>query len=103
MSPNQLTTPPPCADYTAGDTDGPGRRCGGGEPRAREGTLEIAGLKGRDDDRAEELTALAGLIVATIDGLSLQVAADPDGLDRDLAFRILADMVRGSLASRLET
>jgi len=38
--------------------------------------------------------ALASRIVATIDGLSLQVAADPDGVDQDLVFEMLADMVR---------
>jgi AcrR family transcriptional regulator len=62
---------------------------------AREGTLELAELPASgDDDRARSLQALAGIIVAVIDGLSLQVAADPDGVDRDLSFSLLADMVR---------
>jgi AcrR family transcriptional regulator len=62
---------------------------------AREGTLELVELDaGADDDEARRLQALAGLIVAVIDGLSLQVAADPDGVDRDLSFSMLADMVR---------
>lgn len=62
---------------------------------ARDGTLELAELDAvEDDDAARSLQALAGLIVAVIDGLSLQVAADPDGVDRDLSFALLADMVR---------
>jgi AcrR family transcriptional regulator len=62
---------------------------------AREGTLELVELDaGADDDEARRLQALAGLIVAVIDGLSLQVAADHDGVDRDLSFSMLADMVR---------
>jgi AcrR family transcriptional regulator len=62
---------------------------------ARDGTLELAELDAvADEDEARSLQALAGLIVAVIDGLSLQVAADPDGVDRDLSFSLLADMVR---------
>ena len=38
--------------------------------------------------------ALASLIVATIDGLSLQVATDPDSVDLDTTFSVLAEMVR---------
>jgi len=68
---------------------------------ARDGTLELAELDAvDDDDRARSLQALAGLIVAVIDGLSLQVAADSDGVDRDLSFSLLADMVRLWLDSR---
>ena len=37
---------------------------------------------------------LASLIVATIDGLSLQVATDPDAVDLDTTFAVLAEMVR---------
>jgi AcrR family transcriptional regulator len=37
--------------------------------------------------------ALASLIVATIDGLSLQIATDPDAVDLDTAFGVLAEMV----------
>jgi hypothetical protein len=36
---------------------------------------------------------LASLIVATIDGLSLQIATDPDAVDLDTAFGVLAEMV----------
>jgi AcrR family transcriptional regulator len=38
--------------------------------------------------------ALASLIVATIDGLSLQIATDPDAVDLDTTFGVLAEMVR---------
>ena len=50
---------------------------------------------------AARLRSLASLIVATIDGLSLQVATDPDSVDLDATFAVLAEMVRDWL--RLET
>jgi AcrR family transcriptional regulator len=56
---------------------------------ARRGWLELAGL---DDD--ERRRALASLIVATVDGLSLQVATDPGAIDLDASFAILSEMVR---------
>jgi AcrR family transcriptional regulator len=43
---------------------------------------------------AARLHSLASLIVATIDGLSLQVATDPDSVDLDATFAVLAEMVR---------
>jgi AcrR family transcriptional regulator len=43
---------------------------------------------------AARLRSLASLIVATIDGLSLQVATDPDAVDLDATFAVLAEMVR---------
>ena len=67
---------------------------------ARDGTLQLAGLDDREPagPEGEELTsrrrALASLIVAAIDGLSLQVAADPDAVDLDVTFAVLAGMVR---------
>ena len=62
---------------------------------ARDGALELGELEAGDDDElAGRQRALASLIVAAIDGLSLQVAADPDGVDEDLVFEMLADMVR---------
>ena len=62
---------------------------------ARDGTLELGELEAGDDDElARRQRALASLIVAAIDGLSLQVAADPDGVDQDLVFEMVADMVR---------
>ena len=62
---------------------------------ARDGTLELAALDAGDDEElARRQRALASLIVAAIDGLSLQVAADPDSVDQDLVFGLLADMVR---------
>jgi AcrR family transcriptional regulator len=41
--------------------------------------------------------ALASLIVATIDGLSLQVATDPEAVDLGTTFAVLGEMVRGWL------
>jgi AcrR family transcriptional regulator len=62
---------------------------------ARDGTLELGELEaGQDAVLAGRQRALASLIVAAIDGLSLQVAADPEGVDQDLVFEMLADMVR---------
>ncbi len=82
---------------------------------ARRGWLELAEL---DDDAAAVASAtpadpatappadpgvagrrhaLASLIVATIDGLSLQVATDPDAVDLDTTFGLLAEMVRSWL------
>jgi hypothetical protein len=40
------------------------------------------------------------MIVAVIDGLALQVAVDPDGVDRDAVFALLADMARLLLADQ---
>jgi AcrR family transcriptional regulator len=60
---------------------------------ARDGTLDLADLTGGDGERASRRRALASLVVATIDGLSLQVAADPGGVDLDETFAVLAEMV----------
>ena len=47
-----------------------------------------------DQTRAREPSQSArSLIVAAIDGLSLQVATDPDGVDLDETFAVLAEMV----------
>lgn len=61
---------------------------------ARASTLEVTGLRPDEATRAARLETLASLIIAVIDGLSLQVAVDPDGVDRDAVFALLADMVR---------
>lgn len=69
---------------------------------ARRGWLELgldeaaAGTLGTATDpvAATRLRALASLIVATIDGLSLQVATDADAVDLDATFAVLAEMVR---------
>jgi AcrR family transcriptional regulator len=71
---------------------------------ARRSTLEVTGLlagpvsEGHPDDeaaagRADRLDTMASLIVAVIDGLSLQVAVDPT-VDRDAVFALLADLLR---------
>jgi AcrR family transcriptional regulator len=69
---------------------------------ARRGWLELAeldeaagGASGAvADPAATRLRALASLIVATIDGMSLQVATDPDSVDLDTTFAVLGEMVR---------
>jgi AcrR family transcriptional regulator len=72
---------------------------------ARSSTLEITGLRPAgsrpgDTPRDRRLQALASMIVAVIDGLALQVAVDPDGVDRDAVFALLADMARLLLADQ---
>jgi AcrR family transcriptional regulator len=70
---------------------------------ARRGWLELAelgeaptGAAGarRDPATTARLYALASLIVATIDGMSLQVATDRESVDLDATFAVLAEMVR---------
>ena len=66
---------------------------------ARDGTLQLAGLAETPagpggEELASRRKALASLIVAAIDGLSLQVATDPEAVDLDETFAVLADMVR---------
>jgi hypothetical protein len=62
---------------------------------ARRGWLEL----GLDEAaagaaNAKRLRSLASLIVATVDGMSLQVATDPGAVDLDATFAVLAEMVR---------
>ncbi len=66
---------------------------------ARASTLEVTGLRPGETARTEGLEILASLIIAVIDGLSLQVAVDPGGVDRDAVFALLAEMVRTQRAS----
>ena len=82
------TSPRPAAGCSSTTT--PRRR-----HTSRVGTLELAELQaGEDEELGRQQRALASLIVAVIDGLSLQVTADPDSVDQDLVFGLLADMVR---------
>ena len=67
---------------------------------ARSSTLEVTGLRPADTADAERLHRLASLIIAVIDGLSLQVAVDPGGVDREAVFAMLAAMTRSYLADR---
>jgi AcrR family transcriptional regulator len=70
---------------------------------ARDGTLELVELDAVDDEgEARRLQVLAGLIVAVIDGLSLQVAAEPEAVDLDATFGLLADMVRDWLRAEAD-
>ena len=75
---------------------------------ARRGWLELAGLdqagasaEGQAPEAVARHRALSSLIVATIDGLSLQIATDPDSVDLDATFAVLGEMVRDWL--RAET
>ncbi len=43
---------------------------------------------------AERLRALPNLIVATVGGMSLQDATDPDSVDLDTTFAVLGERVR---------
>lgn len=62
---------------------------------ARDGTLTLARLDGAaDPEDVRRRRALASLVIAVIDGLSLQVATDPGAVDLDTAFAVLAEMVR---------
>ena len=69
---------------------------------ARRGWLELAELAeaataggaSPDPAAAGRRRALASLIVATVDGLSLQVATEPGAVDLDVAFAVLGEMVR---------
>lgn len=47
-----------------------------------------------DPGAAERVPALPNLIVATVGGMSLQVATDPDSVDLDTTFAVLGEMVR---------
>jgi hypothetical protein len=50
----------------------------------------------------ERRNALATMILATLDGLALQVALDPDSVEPALVFELLFTFVRGSLESAEE-
>lgn len=65
---------------------------------ARDGTLQIMGLESASADDRRRLQTLVSLIVAVIDGLALQMATEPESVDRDAAFELLADMVAAHLA-----
>jgi len=64
----------------------------------RASTVEVTGLAelaGRDEPRVR---VLVSMIVALIDGLGLQIAADSDAVDIDGFFALFADMVQLLLA-----
>jgi AcrR family transcriptional regulator len=61
---------------------------------ARDSTLEVTGIEPANEADRRRLHLLVSLIIAVIDGLGLQVAVDPDAVDRDAVFALLADMVR---------
>ncbi|RPI27924.1 MAG: hypothetical protein EHM52_05440, partial [Actinomycetota bacterium] len=65
----------------------------------REVTLQACGVTLPDDHSARRrLLATAGLVLAAIDGLALQVALDPGGVDDEYAFEVLRPAVQRALA-----
>ncbi len=59
--------------------------------------LDVQVFGGGPSPDADRLAALAALLVAAIDGLSLQSLLAPDEIDVDLCFEELADMLAGRL------
>jgi AcrR family transcriptional regulator len=65
----------------------------------REVTLRACGVVLPDDPQVRRrLLATAGLVLAAIDGLALQVALDPAGIDDEYAFEVLRPAVQHALA-----
>ena len=60
---------------------------------ARDGTFEVTCLGEGEGEDARRRRTVVSMIVAQIDGLSMQNAADPDAVDLDLAFGLFADMI----------
>jgi hypothetical protein len=66
----------------------------------REVTLQACGVDLPEDPAARrKLLATAGLVLAAIDGLALQVALDPDGVDDEFAFEVLGPAVQRAFAN----
>ena len=59
--------------------------------------LDVAVFGGGPRPDLERLAALAALLVAAIDGLSLQTLLAPDEVDVDLCFEELSGMLAGRL------
>ncbi len=65
----------------------------------REVTLQACGVALPGDEATQRrLLATAGLILAAVDGLALQVALDPEGVDDEYAFQVLMPAVQRALA-----
>jgi AcrR family transcriptional regulator len=64
----------------------------------REITLRACGVSLPDEPRERSrLLASAGLVLAAVDGLALQVALDPDAIDDEYAFEVLKPAVQRAL------
>jgi AcrR family transcriptional regulator len=64
----------------------------------RECHLQACGIELPDDEDARRrLLATAGLMLAAIDGLALQIALDPDGVDDEYALEVLTPAVQRAL------
>jgi AcrR family transcriptional regulator len=60
---------------------------------ARDSTFEVTGMDQGEGEDARRMRTLVSLVIAVIDGLAMQAAADPDAVDVDDAFAMLADMI----------
>lgn len=60
---------------------------------ARDSTFRVTALAEGEGDEARRRRTLVSLVIAVIDGLSMQAAADPGAVDLDEAFAMLADMI----------
>ena len=66
----------------------------------REVTLQACGVElPQDPDARRRLLATAGLVLAAIDGLALQVALEPDAVDDEFAFAVLRPAVQRAFAA----
>jgi AcrR family transcriptional regulator len=64
----------------------------------RECHLHACGIEVPQDEHARRrLLATAGLMLAAIDGLALQIALDPDGVDDEYALEVLTPAVQRAL------
>jgi AcrR family transcriptional regulator len=61
------------------------------------GILDPAAEGAASDGERRRLESIGAVIVATIDGLSLQAGLDPEGFDLDAAFAVLAQMVAATV------
>lgn len=60
---------------------------------ARGSTFRVTALDQGEGDEARRRRTLVSLVIAVIDGLSMQAAADRNAVDLDEAFGMLADMI----------
>jgi len=60
---------------------------------ARDSTFRVTALDEGEGNEARRRRTLVSLVIAVIDGLSMQTAANPQAVDVDEAFAMLADMI----------
>ena len=65
----------------------------------REITLQACGVRVPEDPAARRrMLATAGLVLGAVDGLALQVAFDPEGVDDEYAFEVLRSAIQAAFA-----